>query len=130
MKLVDEGDDLPFGVVDFLQNCLQALLKLTAVFSTRNDGCHVERNQLLPLQGISDVASDDALGQALHHSGLPHAWLANKDRVVLGAPGQHLRHPSDLLVATNDRVEFSLTRNIGEVHSIELECALLAVLFG
>ena len=36
VQLVDEGDDLAFGVRDLLQHSLQALLELAAVLGARN----------------------------------------------------------------------------------------------
>ncbi|CAB4651126.1 unannotated protein [freshwater metagenome] len=130
VKLIDEGDDLALGVVDFFENRLQALFKLTPVFSTRNDCRHIERNQLLSLQGISDIASNDALSQSLDDGGLTNTWFTNEDGIVLGPPGQHLRHATDFLVTSNHGVQFSLAGNIGEIETVELQCALWALFIG
>ena len=51
---------------------------------------------------VSHVALDDAGGEALDDGGLADARLADEHRVVLGAAGQHLDDPTDLLVAADD----------------------------
>lgn len=42
------------------------------------------------LQGVRHIVVHNALCEALHHGGLPHAWLPNQARVVLRAPRQDL----------------------------------------
>src|SRR5262249_1077826 len=53
--------------------------------------------------------------------GLADAGLADEDRVVLGAPRQHLDGAPDLLVAADDRVELPFLRRRREVARIFLQ---------
>ncbi len=61
-------------------------------------------------KALGDVAADDPLGQALDDGGLADAGLADQDRVVLGAAGEHLDDAADLVVAADHRVELALAR--------------------
>ena len=130
VQLVDEGDDLAVGVVDLLEHGLQALLELAAVLGAGDEGGEVERDELLALQRVGDVARDDALGEALDHGGLADAGLADEHGVVLGAPGQHLADAADLGVSPDDRVELAARRDLGEVDAVLLEGALRVFLGG
>ena len=69
----------------------------------------------LPVRLVGHVAGGDALGQALDDGGLADARFADQHGVVLGAPGQHLDHPPDLLVAADHRVQ--LARSAASVRS-------------
>ncbi len=132
VELVDEGDHFALGVGDLLQDRLQALLELAAVLGPGHHRPHVQGDDPLPLQPLGDVPLDDAGGQALDDGRLSHARLADEHRVVLGAPGQHLDDPADLLVAPDDRVDLSLAGRLGQVPAVALERleGLLGVLRG
>ena len=107
VQLVDEGDDLAFGVGDLLEDRLQALLELAPVLRAGHHRAQVEGQQPLVLEAVGDVTGHDAVGQALDDGGLADAGLADEDRVVLGAAGQDLDDPADLLVPADDRVELA-----------------------
>jgi len=66
-------------------------------------------------QQFGDVGIDDELGQAFDDSGLADASLAEEDGVVLGAPRQHLNDALDLVGPADDRVEFALAGQFGQV---------------
>ena len=100
-------------VLDLLEHLLQALLEVTAVARPGDQGAEVEGVDLLVLERLGHVAADDRLGEALDEGGLADAGLADEDRVVLGAAGQHLHDPLDLLLAPDDRVELALARGLG-----------------
>ena len=108
VQLVDEGDDLALGVGDLLEDGLEPLLELAAVLGAGDHRAEVEAMQPLVLEALGHVALDDAAGQALDDGRLADAGLADEHRVVLGAAGQHLDDPADLLVAADDRVELAL----------------------
>ncbi len=67
------------------------------------------------MQRLGDVVGDDLLSEPLDDRGLADAGLTDEHRVVLGAARQHLHHPLDLAVATDDRVELLLARLLREV---------------
>ena len=107
MQLVDEEHDLALGLLHFLDEALEALLKLAPVLGARHQGPHVQAHDPQALEALGHVPLVDALGQALHDGSLAHAGFADEYGVVLGAPGEHLQHPADLLVPADDRVQLA-----------------------
>ena len=114
VELVDEQDDVAPGL-DLLEDLLQALLEVAPVPATGDQGPQVEGVELLAPQGVRHLVGRDLLGQALDDGGLADAGLADEDRVVLGAPAQHLHDPLGLVDPTDDRVELLLPGQLGEV---------------
>ena len=110
VQLVDERDDLPVGLVDLLEHGLQPLLELAAVLGAGDERREVERDELLVLERLGDVARDDALREPLDDGGLADAGLADEHGVVLGAAGEHLADAADLGVAPDHRVELARLR--------------------
>ena len=86
MHLVDKGDDLAFGFLDFFEHGLEAFLEFAAVFSARNHGSKVKADQGFTAQGFGDVARDHALRQPFDHGGFTDAGFTNEHGVILGAP--------------------------------------------
>ena len=115
VQLVDEEDQLAFGVRDLLQDSLQALLELAAVLRAGEQAADVECPHALALQAFRHVAGDDALREALDDRGLAGAGLADQHGIVLRATREHLDDAADLLVATDDRVELAVFRCSGEI---------------
>src|SRR5208282_1610296 len=95
MELVDEHDDLAFGLGHLLEHRLQAVFEFAPELGAGDQGAQVQGHQALVLQALGDVAVDDALGQAFHDGRLAHPGLADEHRVVLGAPGQYLDDAPD-----------------------------------
>ncbi len=114
VDLVDEQDDVAAGA-DLLEDLLQALLEVTAVAGAGDERAEVERVELLVLEGLGHVPAHDVLREALDDGRLADAGLPDEDRVVLGAAGQHLHDPLDLLLAPDDRVELAVARRLREV---------------
>ena len=108
VQLVDEEDDLPGGVGDFLQDRLQPLLELAAEFRAGDQGAQIEGDDPLVLEVLRHVAAHDALRQPLDDRRLADAGLADQHRVVLRPPRKDLHHAPDLFVAADDRVELAL----------------------
>ena len=108
VQLVDEQDDLAFLFREVVQDAFQALLELAAKLCAGDQGAHVEREDALVLEPLGHLAVDDALGEALDDRGLADAGLADQDRIVLGAPLQHLHRAANLVVAADHRVELAL----------------------
>ena len=99
---------MPCASDDLAQHDLQAVLELAAVLRAGDQRADVERDHAAVAQRLGHVAGDDPLGEALDDRRLAHAGLADQDRVVLRAPGEHLDHAADLVVAADDRVELAL----------------------
>ncbi len=79
---------------------------------------------------LGDVAADDAMGQALGDRRLADARLADQSRVVLGAAGQDLDDPLDLLLAADDRVELAQPGGLGQVDAELVDRGRLAGALG
>ena len=125
VQLVHEQDDLALGLLDLLEDGLQALLELAAVLGAGEQGADVERDHAPVAQRLRHVAGDDPLGEALDDRGLADAGLADQHRVVLGAAGEDLDDAADLVVAADDRVELALLGGLREVAAEALERLVL-----
>ena len=121
VELVDEQDHLALGVLDLLEDGLEALLELAAELGAGDQRAEVERDDALVLEPLGHVAADDPLGEPLDDGRLADAGLADQDRVVLRPPAEDLDDPPDLVVATDDRVELSRPRLDGQVAAVLLE---------
>ena len=85
MHFVDEQDDAAFGRDHFVEHRLEALLELAAIFRSRDQRAHVEREQLLVAERFRHVAVNDAQRKAFDDRRLADAGLADQHRIVLGA---------------------------------------------
>ena len=121
VELVDEGDDLALGVLDFLQDGLEPLLEFAAVLGTGHHRGEVQGDQGLAAQAFGNVVGDDPLGQAFDDGGLADAGLADDDGVVLGAAAQDLDDAPDLGIAANHRVQLARAGDRGEVGAVFLQ---------
>ena len=115
VQLVDEEDHLAVALGDLLQHGLEPLLELAAELGARHQAAHVQGNDALVLQAGGHVAAHDAQRQPLGDGRLADTRLADQHRVVLGAPAEDLDDAADLLVAADDRVEFALARQFGQI---------------
>jgi hypothetical protein len=132
VEFIDERDDLAFGIGDLLEHRLEPLLELAAILRAGDHRADVEGDQPLVLEALRHVAVGDARGQTFDDGGLAHTGLADENRVVLGAARQHLDAASDLLVASDDRVDLAARGQGREVLAVLLECGelLLGALVG
>ena len=121
VHLVDEQDVGAGRRRDFLQHGFEPLLELATVFRAGDQRAHVEREKLLVFQAFRHVAVDDAQRQAFNDRGLADARLADQDRIVLGAPRQHLDGAADFFVAADHRIELAVARGLGEIARIFLQ---------
>ena len=96
------------GLLHVLEDGLEPLFELAAVLGAGDQRAHVERDDALVLEPFGNVAAHDALGEPFDDGGLADARLADEDRVVFGAPREHLDDAADLVVAADDRVELAL----------------------
>ena len=127
VQLVDERDDLAAAVGDLLQHRLEAVLELASVLGAGDHRADVQRDEPLVAEALGDVALHDPARQTLGDRGLADAGVTDQHRVVLGAAGQDLDDPSDLLVAADDRVEPTAAGFLGEVTPVPLERLVLVL---
>ena len=104
-----------------LRSLLHALLELAPVFRARHHRIDGKFDEALVAQGLGHFAADDALRQAFDDGGLADARLADEDRVVLFAPGQHLDRGLDLARPADDRVELALAGEFRQVARVFVE---------
>ena len=127
VQFIDEQDDPALGLGDLLQNGLETVLELAPELGSRDQGAHIQRDQLAVLQAVGDVARNDAMGQALSDGGLAHAGLADQDRVVLGTPAENLDHAADLRVAADYRVHLAPAGQLDEVAAVAFQHLVLVI---
>src|SRR5207245_2333312 len=95
--------------------------ELTAKFRAGKHCSQVERDEPLVFQDFRNVTGDDALGKAFHDGGLAYPGFADEYRIILRAPGEHLDHTSDLVIASYHRIQLSLARELGEVLGVAFQ---------
>ena len=127
MNLVDEEDDAALTACHLADDALEALLELALVLRTGHQRTHVERIDLLILQILRHIATDDTACQALYDGGLTRARLANEDRIVLRAARQDLQQTAYLVVAADDRVELAGTCHADQVLGVFLQRLIVVV---
>src|SRR3990172_6259058 len=114
VQLVDEEDRV-VRAAKLLDDLLEALLELAAVLRAGHEGSDVERQHALVEEGFGHVAGDDPLCQPLGDGRLADAGFTDEGRVVLGAPGEDLDDPLDLLLAPDDGVDLAGPDRVCEV---------------
>ena len=121
VQLVDEGDDLAGRVLDVVEHGLEPFLEFAAVLGAGHHRAHVQADDGLVAQALGHVAGDDALGQTLDDGGLTDTGLTDQHRVVLGATAQHLHDAANLVVPTDNWVEFAFAGAFGQVGGVLLQ---------
>src|SRR3989304_1289389 len=116
VQLVDEEDRV-VRAAKLLDDLLEALLELAAVLRAGHEGSDVERQHALVEEGFGHVAGDDPLCQPLGDGRLADAGFTDEGRVVLGAPGEDLDDPLDLLLAPDDGVDLAGPDRVGGVEA-------------
>jgi hypothetical protein len=121
VQLVDEEDDLPLRVGNFLQHRFQSLFELPAVLRAGDERAHIERDDAFALQPFGHVAANDPSGEPFDDRGLANARLPDEHRVVLRAARKDLNDPADLFVAPDDRIQLALARELRQVAAVTFE---------
>ncbi len=118
MHLVNEQDNAPFRLLNFIQHGLQAFLEFTAELCPRNQCAHVERKQAFAFQAFWYVAINNAQRESFGDCRFTHTGLTNQDRVVLRPARQDLDRTADFFVAPDNRVELAFPRILGQVAGV------------
>ena len=127
MHLVDKEDDFPLCFPDFIHHRFQAFLKFAAELAPRHQRPHIEGDHPLLPEGIRNVISHDLLRQTLRNSGLPYPSFTNDYRIILGAPGQDLYHPLNLVLSPDYRIKLAFSGEHSQVATIFFQSAVLAL---
>ena len=122
VQLVDEQNDWPCDVGDFLQDGLQALFEFAAILGAgdRARPCRARRCAC-SCRPSGTSPRTIRCGQTFDDGGLADAGLADQHRVVLGAARQHLDDAADFFVAADHRIELALARELGQIAAVAFE---------
>ena len=126
MHFVDEQNDVAV-FDDFLNDLLQALLELAAVFAACDQRRHIEGDHALTRNDIGHLIGHNELSQAFDNGGFTHARLADKQRVILLTAREHLHHAFDFGRTANNRIELARLSLRSKVGAELLEHALLTM---
>ena len=99
----------------------QALLEIAAVARPGEQGAHVEGEYGRLEQDFGDLPLDDPPREPFGEGGLADPRIADIERVVLGAPAEHLDRAFDLGVAADQRIDLARRRLRVEVDAIGRE---------
>ena len=109
VNLVDEEDGVG-GATQCFEQLLHPLLKLPTKLRAGDECREVQRKESFVAKRVGYTPLDDTLGQPLDKGSLSDPRLTDEHRVVLLAAREHLHHPFDLRLATDDRIETPSTR--------------------
>ena len=105
VKLIDEHKYLSVGLLNFIENCLESLLKLTSVLCTCHKGTHVKGEYLLILKAFRNFACSYSLGKTFNNCGFTYTGFTDEYRVILGLSAQDPDNVSDLLISSDYGVQ-------------------------
>ena len=91
-------------VFQFLEQCLESFLELSAILCSRHDGCHVEIHDTLVEEEWGCLLVDNHLCQSLDNGTLSDARFAYEHGVVFLASAENLHHPEDLFLPAHHGV--------------------------
>ena len=115
VDFIDEEDDLASSFFNLFQHAFEAFFKLTAEAGTRQQAGDFQTNEPFILQRRRYVPLDDALRQGLDDGGFTDAGFTDQYGVILGAPAEDLHGAANFFIPADHWVEFTLTRQSGEV---------------
>ena len=115
VKFVNEENNLPFRPFHFFHHILHPLFKLAAIFCAGNHESEVKRQKLFALQHFGNIACRHARGESFGNRRLPHARLADKHRIVLGATRENLNNSINFYIAADNRVKLVFGGEFGEI---------------
>src|SRR3989338_772243 len=114
VDLVDEEHHFAFGALDLLHDGFETLLELAAIFRPGDERSRVKRCELLSFERFRHVAACDTLGEPFRDRGFADTRFADQYRIIFRAAGEDLDDAADLVIASDDRVEFVLRREFGK----------------
>ena len=131
VNLVDKYNNVGIGF-QLLEQRLQAFLKLSAVFCSCHNGCHVEIDNALVVEQRRGLLVGYHLSQTFHYGTLADSRFTYEHGVVLLSPAQYLHYSQNLPFASHHRVERTTCGSFGEVGAevvYHWSCAVGLVVF-
>ena len=128
MDLIDEEDDASLTLGHFLNDTLQTLLELTFIHSSCNECAHIEAVELLVLQVLGHIATQDSVRESLYYCSLTRTWFTYKNRIILCPSRKNLQDSTNLIVSADDWVKLTCPSFVHEIASILLQALLFLLL--
>src|SRR5215213_567021 len=128
VQLVDKQNYLALRVLNLFQNGFQTIFKLTTILRTGKHRAEIECDEFLVTQCLRHVTGDDALCKTFDDRCLTDARFANQYGIVLGPARKDLDRATNLVVTTDDGIQFSFACGFGQVARVFRK--RLVVLFG
>ena len=127
MDFIDEQNNVAASL-NFFQNFLQALFKITAIAAAGNKRTQVKCVQLFVGQSFWNLIRDNFLSEAFNNCGLTNTRFTDQNGVVFRATRKNLHHTFHFFVSTNYWIKFFVARKLCQV-ATELIKNLTATFF-
>ena len=122
MQLIDKENNLSIRILDIIKNRLQTLLKLTTIFRTCDQRSHIQSEKFLIFQSFRDISLHNTLRQTFDHSGLTNTRFTDQHRIVFRLTRKDSNHITDLLISSDNRIQFLLSCTLHHIISVLLKC--------
>ena len=115
------------GLFNLVHDGFEPFFELAPEFGAGDQSAHVQSQHAAALEGVGYVSSHDTGGQALDDGSLAHAGLADDHGVILLPPGQRLHNLANLFASAHNRVQFTLTGQLGQVDAVFVQGTVAAL---
>ena len=114
MQFVDEQNRV-LGTTNFVHHGLDTFFELAAILRARNHHREVKHDDSTVCQNVWHGIVDNHLSKAFDDCRLTNPGFSEKNRIVLLASAQDLDDSFNFTFSTDDRVEFFLLSQFGQV---------------
>ena len=128
VDLVNEEDNIPL-LLDLVHKPLDTALELPAELRARNEGCQIKQMQFFVGQTCRDISGRHLQCKALGNRRLTNAGFTDQTRIVFRAAAEDLLNTIDLLITSNDPVNFSVACATGQISAVHIQIFTLFILF-
>ena len=118
MNLIYIKNYLTLALNNLLNNRLKPLFKFSLILGARNKSAHIQRVEHFVLKVLRHISINYPLCQALSYGCLSNSRFSYKNRIVLCPSAKNLQNTPNLLVPSNNRVQFARLRPLVEVDCI------------
>ena len=106
----------------FLDHILNAFLKFTSVFASRNHAGKIQHNKTLILHCIRNHSHNDALCKSLYNGSLTYSGFPCQTRIILCTSAQDLDQSGNFFITPYHRIQFSLCSKLCQVTTVLIQC--------
>ena len=118
MQFIDKQNDLSFALSDFFQNGFQTFLEFTTIFCTGYQCTHIQGEDRFVFQSFRYIAADDSLCQSFYSCRFTYTGFTDQYRVVFCFSRKNTDHISNLVVTTDDRIQFLISRTLYQILTV------------